>query len=267
MYVRLAFAVAAHLEPEILVVDEVLAVGDAEFQKKCLGKMAEVAGGGRTVLLVSHNLVPLRVLCSRGILLSEGRLASAGSIASVLSTYSGVSDLSRRNYPPDTPVRYVAVSQETDGIVLELEYAGLRGKLSYPGFAFVIHDCDGRPILGHHPMMDNQNLGFSWPDPGIVRVKITSPKLLDGIYTISAYMGDFYATIFTDLHCLTFSVSGAAQANYQLPVEHIGSVYPICRYDFVPIKTRDTAARVDVVGSINSKPDCPIAPQTDAISI
>ncbi len=65
MYVRLAFAVAAHLEPEILVVDEVLAVGDAEFQKKCLGKMQDVASGGRTVLFVSHNMAAISALCDR----------------------------------------------------------------------------------------------------------------------------------------------------------------------------------------------------------
>src|SRR5204862_2694696 len=76
MYVRLAFAVAAHLEPEILVIDEVLAVGDAEFQKKCLGKMREVARGlGRTVLFVSHNMGAVRSLCETGLLLSEGKIA------------------------------------------------------------------------------------------------------------------------------------------------------------------------------------------------
>jgi lipopolysaccharide transport system ATP-binding protein len=74
MYVRLAFAVAAHLEPEILLVDEVLAVGDAEFQKKCLGKMGDVAKEGRTVLFVSHNMQSIEQLCSRGILLNYGRI-------------------------------------------------------------------------------------------------------------------------------------------------------------------------------------------------
>lgn len=75
MYVRLAFAVAAHLEPEILIVDEVLAVGDAEFQKKCLGKMEEVSKGqGRTVLFVSHNMVTIRELCEKGMVLGEGKL-------------------------------------------------------------------------------------------------------------------------------------------------------------------------------------------------
>ncbi len=77
MYVRLAFAVAAHLEPEILIVDEVLAVGDAEFQKKCLGKIADVAGGGRTVIFVSHNMRAIVQLCDRCLLLKDGRLGAA----------------------------------------------------------------------------------------------------------------------------------------------------------------------------------------------
>jgi lipopolysaccharide transport system ATP-binding protein len=88
MYVRLAFAVAAHLEPDILVVDEVLAVGDAEFQKKCLGKMDEVSRReGRTVLLVSHNLAAITELADRALLLNSGRIALDGSVSDALSTY------------------------------------------------------------------------------------------------------------------------------------------------------------------------------------
>jgi lipopolysaccharide transport system ATP-binding protein len=88
MYVRLAFAVAAHLEPEILIVDEVLAVGDAQFQKKCIGKMQDVATKeGRTVLFVSHNLGSIIQFCDRGIMLDKGRVASHGSIESVVKDY------------------------------------------------------------------------------------------------------------------------------------------------------------------------------------
>ena len=88
MYVRLAFAVAAHLEPEILIVDEVLAVGDAEFQKRCLGKMKEISeGGARTVLFVSHNMAAVSALCSRALLLSHGSLKADGSPASVIQDY------------------------------------------------------------------------------------------------------------------------------------------------------------------------------------
>jgi lipopolysaccharide transport system ATP-binding protein len=87
MYVRLAFAVAAHLEPEILIIDEVLAVGDAEFQKKCLGKMGEVAGHGRTVLFVSHNLSAVRALCTKALLMDQGRCLRVGPVAAVLADY------------------------------------------------------------------------------------------------------------------------------------------------------------------------------------
>jgi len=88
MYVRLAFAVAAHLDPEILIVDEVLAVGDAQFQQKCLGKMQDVAkGGGRTVIFVSHNLAAVRTLCSTGILLERGRVLRTGRCVDVLAAY------------------------------------------------------------------------------------------------------------------------------------------------------------------------------------
>lgn len=87
MYVRLAFAVAAHLEPEILVIDEVLAVGDAQFQKKCLDKMGEVAKGGRTVLFVSHNMAALSQLCSRAALLEKGQVALLGPVDTVIEHY------------------------------------------------------------------------------------------------------------------------------------------------------------------------------------
>jgi len=87
MRVRLAFAVAAHLEPEILLVDEVLAVGDAEFQKKCLGKMSDVAKGGRTVLFVSHNMAAVQNLCTKGLLLHEGRVIFQGDMSRTIDTY------------------------------------------------------------------------------------------------------------------------------------------------------------------------------------
>lgn len=87
MYVRLAFAVAAHLEPEILIVDEVLAVGDAEFQRKCLGKMKDVAGSGRTVILVSHNMAAVQHLCERALYLRNGNLIESGPAEQVIGTY------------------------------------------------------------------------------------------------------------------------------------------------------------------------------------
>jgi lipopolysaccharide transport system ATP-binding protein len=106
MYVRLAFAVAAHLEPEILIVDEVLAVGDAEFQKKCLGRMGEVSRQeGRTVLFVSHNLAAIAELTDRALLLNSGSVLVDGSVADALTTYLSAGE-KRSNYtrPFDTKV-------------------------------------------------------------------------------------------------------------------------------------------------------------------
>jgi len=88
MYMRLAFAVAAHLEPEILIVDEVLAVGDAAFQKKCLGKMQDVSKGGRTVLFVSHNMAAVQQLCNHGLLLEKGTVVENGEASLVVQTYT-----------------------------------------------------------------------------------------------------------------------------------------------------------------------------------
>ena len=89
MYVRLAFAVAAHLEPEIMIVDEVLAVGDSEFQKKCLGKMQDVAQSGRTVLFVSHHMQSVSVLCNKGMFLEKGRVTFVGDVPGAIDRYVG----------------------------------------------------------------------------------------------------------------------------------------------------------------------------------
>lgn len=102
MYTRLAFSVAAHLDPEILIVDEVLAVGDAAFQRKCLGKMSEVASGGRTVLFVSHNMAAVRALCGRCIYLRHGSIATQGLTDDVLRIYQ--QDLQRVEIDATTAV-------------------------------------------------------------------------------------------------------------------------------------------------------------------
>jgi lipopolysaccharide transport system ATP-binding protein len=104
MYLRLAFAVAAHLEPEILLVDEVLAVGDARFQRKCLNKMQDVGQQGRTVLFVSHNMPAITRLCGRVILLDEGRVLRDGTSSQVVSAYlnSGLGTTASREWPDPT---------------------------------------------------------------------------------------------------------------------------------------------------------------------
>ena len=145
MYVRLAFAVAAHLEPEILIVDEVLAVGDAAFQKKCLGKMKRVSTEeGRTVLFVSHNMTAINTLCSRAILMESGRVAAVGPAPSVVRQYLKGADRSAgaggvwddlATAPGDDQVRLrrVGIVAGADGTVeadkpvtIEIEFWNLR---------------------------------------------------------------------------------------------------------------------------------------------
>jgi lipopolysaccharide transport system ATP-binding protein len=118
MHVRLAFAVAAHLEPEILIIDEVLAVGDGEFQKRCLGKMNEVARSGRTVLFVSHNMLAARNLCSRVIVLASGRVLDDGAPAKSTVTYlkacaqNAYDDWSRTTPGRDTPLAITRIAAQ-----------------------------------------------------------------------------------------------------------------------------------------------------------
>ena len=109
MKVRLAFAVAAHLEPEILIIDEVLAVGDAEFQKKCLGKMEDVSGQGRTVLFVSHNMGAVKQLCTRGVLLEHGQVIAKNNITRIVNLYQ------KKDIPQgDSSIAYFKIDPSKD---------------------------------------------------------------------------------------------------------------------------------------------------------
>lgn len=125
MYVRLAFAVAAHLEPEILIVDEVLAVGDAQFQKKCLGKMEDVGKGGRTVLFVSHNMGAISQLCATCVWLDKGKVRDIGQTDSVVNAYmrNGVSSRSGEMTFPDDPKKPAQLKKismlDSDGNIVQ----------------------------------------------------------------------------------------------------------------------------------------------------
>jgi len=157
MYVRLAFAVAAHLEPEILVVDEVLAVGDAAFQQKCLGKMSDVARHGRTVLFVSHNMGVVNTLTQRCLYLEHGKIAAAGPSGEIVEAYlrktmevprANGKDLAfhRREINPDAPVRItgIRVNGHTNG------NGALPTVELGQGFALEIELQVSRPVHGAH---------------------------------------------------------------------------------------------------------------------
>ena len=140
MYVRLAFAVAAHLDPEILIVDEVLAVGDAAFQRKCLGKMGQFSQGGRTVLFVSHNIMAVENLCGRGIVLEEGKCVFGGDIRAATTYYldslAGNGD-----------------GQDSKSTIVDLSTAPGRSRTCRPLLKRLeFFDGDGRPLSGSLPM-------------------------------------------------------------------------------------------------------------------
>ena len=192
MYMRLAFAVAAHLEPEILIVDEVLAVGDAEFQKKCLGKMGEVAKGGRTVLFVSHNMTAIRQLCSRAIILSGGRVGANADVAEAVARYLSTSgknvtewqDNRQGATDPTGAVRLtcVCVSQPggdvaqtfaaSEAFTVTVEYLVLRQTVCQ--IAFRLNEADGSTFLTTGDG-DRDNIVFRTRLPGYYRSSVQIP--------------------------------------------------------------------------------------------
>jgi lipopolysaccharide transport system ATP-binding protein len=162
MTVRLAFAVAAHLEPEILLIDEVLAVGDVAFQRKCLGKMSEVAAEGRTVIFVSHNMAVIQALCQRGILLVRGTLQEDGPVADVVARYlddleatavaTVLADRDDRAGRREVLVEQIAIEGAgsdgqlfTTGGSIRFDFL-LSGLKSGTKLAFTLHDQLGTPI-------------------------------------------------------------------------------------------------------------------------
>ena len=153
MHMRLAFAVAAHLEPEILIVDEVLAVGDAVFQKKCLGKMQEVSLCGRTVLFVSHQIAAVQNLCHTGILLSQGRIVHTGPISGVINRYlaestqlSRVSLANRHDRQGSGALRFMDASLRDDaGCPVQSFTSGILQRSSK-------NDCEANPGSPRPPL-------------------------------------------------------------------------------------------------------------------
>lgn len=213
MRVRLGFAVAAHLEPEILVVDEVLSVGDAAFRKKCLGKMKDVSGHGRTVLFISHNMPSIRSLCPRAILLENGRIHRDGPASEVIKDYLGetTGGLHRRTWnaadekvPGDDIVRLQSVQLRAPGCEesqgqfecgdpIELEVVYRTTRISRVVLQFVVKDGEGQVIF----------LGGDFQD-----MRWANREKSPGEYRIVCHLpGNFFApgTHFIDLALVSYS--------------------------------------------------------------
>ena len=153
MYLRLAFAVAAHLEPEILLVDEVLAVGDAAFQKKCIGKMGNVAQEGRTVLFVSHNMGAITQLCGRALWLEEGRLKLTGASSDVVASYLSAGT--------EGHAIWNSSSAPSDGVEVQLESARLLSANNQPT-AIVDFDSPFKVEIAYHVIDPIRDLSVAY---------------------------------------------------------------------------------------------------------
>lgn len=223
MYLRLAFAVAAHLEADIMVVDEVLAVGDAEFQRKCLGKMADVERSGRTVLFVSHNLDAIVRLCPTSIWLDCGTVVAHGPTAKVVDAYlaSGVSrtDVATFIDHSDAPVSLQSVSLlGADG----QPSSTLRRHQPFTvEVCFILREeVVGLDVAAYVQNLKGQRLvDEAWSDvapdtlapPGAYRARLTIPPVLNaGDYTVGVWIGSSHDTLAWENEVLAFRLEGSA---------------------------------------------------------
>jgi len=248
MFVRLAFAVAAHLEPEILLIDEVLAVGDAGFQKKCLGKMGEVASEhGRTVFFVSHNMGAVRALCEEAILISEGRVKMSGKPGDVISEYLNDSlptDIDQEGEiwwdPADAPqgddvalrgVRMLTTQGQARSTFeadkpfsIELHYevlARLRGARFL--VTFLTQEGEIAFTATDHLFQSESQL------PGLYKTTCFIPG---GLFNRRNYIVQVQCdipgerTVFADVDCLSFNISGAGNQSSNFPESWPGVLCP-----------------------------------------
>jgi len=228
MYMRLAFAVAAHLETEILFVDEVLAVGDVAFQRKCLGRIGEVAKGGRTVVFVSHNMAAIERLCTRGLYIDKGASIPTGSVREAIGLYLG--DSCNEINLENEIISKASIRQNGTQIEIEAEYK-FDHDLEMPCLGFVISDYLGNPICGTNPLIDAAPAPAIPTSAGRVHIIMESPKLLNGTYRLSLWFGDGKVDYFHRQDCITFDVVNMAGLK-QLPAASVGPVAPKCHWHF-----------------------------------
>jgi len=204
MYLRLAFAVAAHLEPEVLIVDEVLAVGDMAFQEKCLGRMEQVAGEGRTVLFVSHNLTAVQKLCARSMLLSKGEKVVEGPTREVVEQYIADvrSDMNmdlaeRADRQGSGRFRFTSIGFESNGatvdvpvtgedLVIVLAYESTGQRIRHPTFSVSFSTALGELLLNCQSQVAGADLSEA-PQAGEVRCHIPRLPLPAGRYVLNVF--------------------------------------------------------------------------------
>ncbi len=235
MKVRLGFSVAAHLDPEILIVDEVLAVGDAEFQKKCMGKMDEVSRvGGRSILFVSHNLKSLSELCSKGILVDQGKQVLVGSIDQCISKYNTLLNIKNR-YELDVESSHQVIKPIITFVSVEVDNANNNSflftvkyespfKLNKPIIGIVISDEFGSPLCGFNNRFYKSNIKSNSLDTVVISVK--GLVLHTGQYYVSAFLGDSLIDYFMLKDVIYFNVENEYTDYLKVPsLKYIGGFY------------------------------------------
>lgn len=211
MQLRLAFAVAAFLEPEILVIDEVLAVGDAEFQRKCLGKMEDVSRSGRTILFVSHNMAAITRLCSRAIQLDAGKIVSSGTSSEVAQHYLNHNDQALAGFagvttmPRDTtkPIRKIELlcngnimgTMHMDCSMEIRVHFHADEPLDAPVLGVIIKDSQQVPLLGINNKHYTGALVTQPVSKGYISVLVKHLPLFDGHYSLDFYFGNAFKDI------------------------------------------------------------------------
>jgi lipopolysaccharide transport system ATP-binding protein len=229
MSVRLAFSIAAHLEPEILIVDEVLAVGDAEFQKKCIGKMSSVASGGRTVLFVSHNMGAVATLCGRGLLLRAGRTAAVGEIGEVIAAYmASVNKMQRaefvvdRDKPAIKAVEVDAAKLARGDLAVTIEFVSPQPISPIGGIT--LQSGSGFPVWGSNARFHETANSISDARAGMLICEAPDIPLIDSIYTLSVWLGGPYEIYDHVPDALRFSIGRPNERGVRPPPDIIGNL-------------------------------------------
>jgi lipopolysaccharide transport system ATP-binding protein len=237
MYVRLAFAVAAHLEPEILIVDEVLAVGDAQFQRKCLGKMEDVSTKeGRTVLFVSHNMSAVQRLCKTGILLEGGRVKCVSNADEVLKVYSG--SLGKNNtvaFSVDDSrpsISFITIEQSQLGEGNLVVDVGFKSPvpLNPPVVGLVVSSYLGTPVFGSNPRFHTNGYVQSKLSEGVLRLVANGLPIVGGSYRLSVWLGDWQTDYDAKTNALAFDFKHGHPVSNMPNPEFIGFADAVAKW-------------------------------------
>lgn len=245
MKVRLAFAVAAHLEPEILVIDEVLAVGDVEFQKKCIGKMQDVAGGGRTVLFVSHNMSAVEALCNRGVHVVKGKTKKYADPKQMIEAYlnspnsevpGAVQSISYSESCPVT-IHFASIEEALGGPELVIDFE-LGQHLPMVGIGFEIRD-ENQGLIAHQGAI--QSGAYSKLTLGrfrsVLKLKNVVEHLNSGAYSVNAWMsipGSEQLVFIEPIGHLSPTAQDPSKSGKPLTFSHHGPLFVETSHCFLP---------------------------------